>query len=97
MDQIIPGIIVAIVSAFIISKLKIGSTSRTIVTIQGGHTTTKKWKVLIVIGAALFFGGAFYGISWSMAKGFSDYHTEIGFCFAILGFPTFIFGKFGAW
>ena len=93
--QIIQGVLITIIAAFIIYWLGIGG-SKTVITIEGTRVT-KTWKVLIVIGWIMFVGGGLYCLSWASVSGFNNPKTGIGFSLAFVGLIILFIGKFGAW
>ncbi len=96
MQEIITGIIVAVVSAVIISMLKIGN-SKTVVAVHGGKRVSSIWKILILLGWLMFVGGLYYGLAWLAAEGFSDYRSGMGISIGMLGFFVLAIGKLGKW
>lgn len=96
MQEIATGIIVAVVSAIIISMLKIGN-SHTVVTVHGGGRVSSIWKILILLGWLMFVGGLYYGLAWLSVEGFSDYRSGMGISIGILGFFVLAIGKLGKW
>lgn len=96
MNQILSGIVIAVVSGWILSLFGIGN-SKTTVRVSSGQTVSKKWKFTIVLGWLMFIGGGYYFLAWLSVLGFSDSKTGIGFSISILGFFLLLFGKFGSW
>ncbi len=96
MSQIVIGVVVAVISAFVIKLLGIGNT-KTVVSIQGGKRATTGWKVLIVIGWLMFVGGGYYWIAWGCTNGFGSPHAIIGLTVFFYGAIILGVGKFGAW
>lgn len=96
MDQIFTGVVISIISAFIIPKLGIGNTKTTI-NIKNGSNITKKWKILTILGSIMVFGGGYYGLAWGMTVGFEDIRTLMGVCLFIVGLLVLAVGKLGIW
>ena len=93
MGQIFSGIVIAVVSGWILSLFGIGK-SKTVVHIHGHKNTSKKWKISIIIGWVMFIGGAYYGIAWLSVLGFTDPRPGIGLSASILGLLILLAGKF---
>jgi len=96
MSQILSGIVIAVVSGWILSLFKIGN-SKTIIHTNGNQAVSKKWKIAIVLGWLMFIGGGYYFLAWLSVLGFSDPKTGMGLSISILGLFILLFGKFGSW
>lgn len=96
MSQILSGIIIAVISGWILSLFGIGN-SKTVVRINNGQAVSKKWKITIVFGWLMFIGGGYYFLAWLSVLGFANPKTGIGFSISILGLFLLLFGKFGSW
>jgi hypothetical protein len=97
MGEITTGVIIAVLSAVIIALLGIGNSKATVHITKGNMKASKVWKVLIVIGCLMVFGGGFYGISWLAFAGFDNPRTGLGISLFVLGLPILGIGKFGSW
>ena len=97
MSQIVIGVVIAVISAIIISILRIGGNQKVTVHVQGGRRAGTLWKLLIVLGWIMFVGGIYYGLAWASTNGWSDPRPAMGLSSAVLGFFMLCIGKFGAW
>ena len=96
MSQILSGIIIAVISGWILSLFGIGN-SKTFVRINNGQAVSKKWKNTIVFGWLMFIGGGYYFLAWLSVLGFANPKTGIGFSISIFGIFLLLFGKLGSW
>lgn len=98
MSQIVIGVVIAVISAIIISIFRIGGNQKvTVHHVQGGRRTGTLWKLLIVLGWIMFVGGVYYGLAWASTNGWNDPRPAMGVSSAVLGFCILCIGKFGAW
>jgi len=68
--------------------------SKKITTIE---LTSKRWKIVKLVGWVMFIGGGVLFIGGLGNGGFQNAQTGMGFTLAFLGFIVLVVGKFGAW
>lgn len=59
--------------------------------------TSKKWKIIKLIGGIITAVGIYFFFSGYAAGGFKNGLTIIGFNLSFVGIVIFIIGKIGAW
>ena len=84
MSQILIGVLIGVISAYIVSWLGINN-SKTTLYIKGSGKVTKTWKVLILTGTLMFFGGGYYTLAWASISGLSNPKALLGILFFIIG------------
>ncbi len=93
MEKITTGVIIKVISEFILRILGLSRTKT--IYVHQNTKTNRKWKILIIIGRVLFWFGGFYGLSWALAEGFDNPKTVIGLTYCVVGLLPLMIGKIG--
>jgi len=88
MSQIVIGVVIAVISAIIISIFRIGGNQKVMVHVQGNPRAGTLWKLLIVLGWVMFVGGIYYGLAWASTNGWNDPRQAMGLSSAVLTLMT---------
>ena len=67
------------------------------VTIQNGKHSTKKWKVVILVGILMIVSGLSLFANHFPGQGFNDPYSGLGFSLAFIGIFVLLIGRFGRW
>ena len=95
MGQIISGIVIAVISGWILSLFGIGN-SKTVIHTQGHQSMSKSWKIFRILGWLMFIGGGYYFLAWLSVGGFTIPQTGFGLTISVLGFLLLLATKFSA-
>ncbi len=96
MSSLLIQILAIVVGAVILSFIGLGGSSYKL-TVINSSSTSKKWKVTIVIGVLMLISGiVIFGNNYHLG-GWENPYTGLGFSLGVFGVVTFYVGKLGVW
>ena len=96
LSEIVIGVIIAVLSAFIIYKLGF-TNSHTKVTVHATRSNLKGWKTWIVIGWVIIFSGIYSFSTHTPELGIEDLRFGLGVSLVFFGVMAIVIGRLGVW